>query len=127
MGYHDSGKSNFSWISYLNRGWTVPANVSYMESHDEERLMFKNISFGNSSGGYNVQTESTALDRQELAGAFYFTVPGPKMIWQFGELGYDISIDQNGRTGNKPILWNYFNEPNRKAVYDLWAQSLIQA
>ena len=80
MGYHDNGKSNFSWISYLNRGWTVPANISYMESHDEERLMFKNISFGNSSGSYNVQNEATALERQELAGAFYFTVPGPKMI-----------------------------------------------
>ncbi len=125
MGYHDSGKSNFSWISYLNRGWTVPANISYMESHDEERLMFKNISFGNASGAYNVQNEATALERQQLAGAFYFTIPGPKMIWQFGELGYDISIDQNGRTGNKPILWNYFDEPNRKAVYDLWAK-LIQ-
>ncbi|NNC69669.1 MAG: T9SS type A sorting domain-containing protein [Flavobacteriaceae bacterium] len=122
MGYHDNGKSNFSWISYLNRGWSVPANVSYMESHDEERLVFKNISFGNSSGGYTIQNEATALDRQEMAGAFYFTVPGPKMIWQFGELGYDISINQNGRTGNKPILWNYFNEPNRKDLYDLWAQ-----
>ncbi len=122
MGYHDSGKSNFSWISYLNRGWTVPANISYMESHDEERLMFKNISFGNSSGSYNVQNETTALERQQLAGAFYFTIPGPKMIWQFGELGYDISIDQNGRTGNKPILWNYYDEPNRKALYDLWSK-----
>ena len=120
MGWNDN--SDFSWISYLNRGWSVPANVSYMESHDEERLMFKNISFGNSSGGYNVQDEATSLDRQEMAGAFYFTVPGPKMIWQFGELGYDISIDQNGRTGNKPILWNYFNEPDRKDLYDTWAK-----
>ena len=76
MGYHDSGKSDFSWISYLNRGWTVPANVSYMESHDEERLMFKNLSFGNSAVGYDIQTLSTALDRMELAGAFYFTIPG---------------------------------------------------
>ncbi len=122
MGYNTSNKSDFSWISYKNRGWTVPANVSYMESHDEERLMHKNLQFGNSSGGYNIKTEATALDRQELAGAFYFTVPGPKMIWQFGELGYDISIDQNGRTGNKPILWNYFNEANRKDIYDLWAK-----
>ncbi|KAA6301353.1 MAG: hypothetical protein EZS26_002550, partial [Candidatus Ordinivivax streblomastigis] len=31
--------------------------------------------------------------------AFFLTVPGPKMIWQFGELGYDISIEQDGRTG----------------------------
>lgn len=125
MGYHDGGKSDFSWISYLKRGWTVPANVAYMESHDEERLMYKNLQFGNSSGSYSVKTLATALDRLELAGAFYFTVPGPKMIWQFGELGYDISIEFNGRTGNKPIKWEYFNEPDRKAIYDTWAK-LIQ-
>lgn len=126
MGYHqlENGqvKSDFSWISYLNRGWTVPANVSYMESHDEERLMYKNLQFGNSSGTYNIKTLATALDRMELAGAFYFTVPGPKMIWQFGELGYDISIDNPCRVCNKPILWNYFTEPDRKAVYDMWAK-----
>ncbi len=119
MGYTDT---NFSSVSYKNRGWTVPANISYMESHDEERLMFKNKSFGNSSGSYSVKNQATALDRQELAGAFYFTIPGPKMIWQFGELGYDISIDQNGRTGNKPILWNYFTETDRKDLYDSWAK-----
>lgn len=121
MAYHDGGKSDFSWISYKNRGWTVPANIGYMESHDEERLMVKNLSSGNSSGGYDVTTLATALNRIELAGAFYFTVPGPKMVWQFGELGYDISINQNGRVSNKPILWNYFTEPNRKDVYDSWA------
>lgn len=120
MGYHENGKSDFSWISYKNRGWTTPANVSFMESHDEQRLMYKNLQFGNSSGAYDITNLSTALDRIELAGAFYFTIPGPKMIWQFGELGYDIDIDFNGRTGEKPILWNYFNETDRKAIYDLW-------
>ena len=117
--------SDFSWISYKNRGWSVPANVSYMESHDEERLMYKNTQFGSSNGSYNIKTSTTALDRMELAGAFYFTVPGPKMIWQFGELGYDISIDQNGRTGNKPIKWEYFDDQNRKDVYNTWSK-LIQ-
>ena len=44
------------------------------------------------------------------------------MIWQFGELGYDISINENGRTGNKPILWNYFEVQNRKDVYNTWSK-----
>jgi pullulanase/glycogen debranching enzyme len=117
--------ADFSWISYKNRGWSVPANVSYMESHDEERLMYKNLEFGNSNGSYNIKNLNTALEREELAGAFYFTIPGPKMIWQFGELGYDKSIDQNGRTGNKPILWNYFEVQERKDIYNTWSQ-LIQ-
>ena len=125
MGYHDNGKSDFSWISYKNRGWSVPANVSYMESHDEERLMYKNIQYGNSNGSYDIKDLSTALDREEIAGAFYFTIPGPKMIWQFGELGYDISINYNGRTGNKPILWNYFDNQERRDIYNTWSK-LIQ-
>lgn len=122
MAYNEDNKSNFSWISYLNRNFTVPANIAYMESHDEERIMFRNLNFGNSNGGYDITDESTGLDRLELAGAFYFTVPGPKMIWQFGELGYDISIDDPCRVCNKPILWNYFDEPDRRDVYDLWSK-----
>jgi hypothetical protein len=122
MGYHESGKSDFSWIDYKNRGWSVPANVSYMESHDEERLMFKNLEYGNSSGSYNVKDLSTALDRQKAAGAFYFLVPGPRMIWQFGELGYEVSIDDPCRVCNKPIRWEYAQDPDRKALYDLWSK-----
>jgi 1,4-alpha-glucan branching enzyme len=125
-GKHTNGySSDFSWVSYKNRGWSVPANVSYMESHDEERLMYENISDGGSNGSYNIQTSTTALERMELVGAFYFTVPGPKMIWQFGELGYDISINQNGRTGEKPIKWEYFDDQNRKDIYTTWSK-LIQ-
>ncbi len=124
MGYNTGG-SDFSWIDYRKRNWTVPANVSYMESHDEERLMYKNLQYGNENGSYSIKNLATALDREELAGSFYFTIPGPKMIWQFGELGYDYSIDFNGRTGNKPIKWDYFTEPDRKAIYDTWSK-LIQ-
>ncbi len=54
--------------------------------------------------------------------AFFFTVPGPKMIWQFGELGYDISIDYNGRTGKKPIKWDYYDMPQRKQLHDTYAR-----
>tara|TARA_R110001592_G_scaffold24026_4_gene93312 strand:- start:1239 stop:4001 length:2763 start_codon:yes stop_codon:yes gene_type:complete len=123
MGF--GANSDFSWISYKNRGWSVPANVSYMESHDEERLMYRNLQFGNSSGNYNIKELNTALKRMELAGAFFFTIPGPKLIWQFGELGYDVSINQGGRTANKPIKWEYFDDQNRKDLYYTWSK-LIQ-
>ncbi len=43
MGYNESGKSNFSRISYKSHGFTKPNLVGYMESHDEERLMYKNL------------------------------------------------------------------------------------
>ncbi|HOP05301.1 MAG TPA: alpha-amylase family glycosyl hydrolase, partial [Tenuifilaceae bacterium] len=86
--------SDFSWISYKKRGWNNPNLVGYMESHDEERLMYKNLTYGNSSNPeYDVKDLEVALERQKLAGMFFFTIPGPKMIWQFGELGYDYSIN----------------------------------
>jgi hypothetical protein len=51
-----------------------------------------------------------------MTAAFYFTQPGARMIWQFGEVGYDYSInacdngtvDPNCRTGAKPIRWDYY-------------------
>ncbi len=132
MGYATNPSSDFSGISYKQNGFTNPAGVvGYMESHDEERLMYKNEVYGASSGNYNVQDTATALKRMEEAGAFFFTVPGPKMIWMFGELGYDYSINtcSNGsvdasggcRLDLKPIRWDYYNDPARKHLYGVWS------
>ncbi|MBC8172840.1 MAG: T9SS type A sorting domain-containing protein [Chitinophagales bacterium] len=116
------GNGSLSWASYLSRGWNDPHVVTYAESHDEERLMFKNLTFGNSSNpDHNAKDLNIALLRMETAAAFLFTIPGPKMIWQFGELGYDISIDYGCRVCNKPVLWNYFTEPNRYHVYQVYS------
>ncbi|MCR9131822.1 MAG: alpha-amylase family glycosyl hydrolase [bacterium] len=131
MGYN----SNLSGVLSSSRGFQFGHLVSYMESHDEQWLMFKNISFGNSSGDYNIRELGTALDRMELAGVFFFPLPGPRMIWQFGELGYGYGDDGEqclrdspdcpaaapGRTANKPIRWDYNEDPDRKDVYNTWA------
>jgi len=124
MGYHDGGKSDFSWGYYANRSWNKPHLVTYMESHDEERLMVKNVTYGNSSGSYNIKDTTTALQRIQLVGAFFLTYPGPKMIWQFGELGYDYSIDYNGRVGEKPIRWDYLNHSMREKLYKTYGALL---
>jgi 1,4-alpha-glucan branching enzyme len=115
--------SDFSWGFFNKHNFAKSENlVNYIESHDEERLNFKNINYGNASGGYSVKDLATALKREEMAAAFLFAIPGPKMVWQFGELGYDISIDFNGRTGDKPIKWDYFSDSRRKALYDAYAK-----
>jgi hypothetical protein len=44
------------------------------------------------------------------------------MIWQFEEMGYDISIEENGRTGRKPIKWDYLDVPQRKQLHDTYAK-----
>jgi len=123
MGY----PSNLTGSFYQSRNWQYPHLVAYMESHDEERLMFKNKTYGNSAGNYNIKNIETGLERVKLAAAFYFTIPGPKMIWQFGELGYDYSINWPSNTSNdrltpKPIRWDYFTDPKRLKLYKVFSE-----
>jgi len=122
MGWHNSGGSDFSWISYIKRGWNDPHVMGYMESHDEERLMYKNITWGNFSGDYSVKDTATALERQAAAAAFFYTIPGPKMIWQFGERGFDYSInwpsgEEGDRLTPKPPRWDYMDDYQRRYLY----------
>lgn len=124
MGFNDSSQSDFSWASYQQRGFLKPGLVAYMESHDEERQMFRTLSGGNSLGSYNTTDLATAIDRSKLAATFFLSLAGPKMIWQFGELGYDISINQNGRIGEKPVLWNYLDDPKRLKLFDVYSAML---
>ena len=117
MGWATNPSWDFSGISYKQWGWSVPGLVGYMESHDEERLMYQDLTYGNSSGSYNIKDTATALNRIKLCDAFFYTIPGPKMLWEFQELGYDYSINYNGRTGNKPIRWDYYDDPERLSLY----------
>ena len=120
MGY--ASTSDLSWADFKNRGWNSPNLVAYAESHDEERLQFKNNKYGNSNNpSYNIKDTTIGLQRIEAAMCFLIPLRGPKMIWQFGEVGYDYSIDFNGRIGNKPIRWDYMNDSRRKRVYEVLA------
>ncbi len=126
MGF--STNSDISAVVYSSplKGFNNPAAMGYMESHDEERLMYKNLNNGNSSGGYNVRNLNTALARQEAAATVFFTVPGPKMIWQFGERGYDIPLNFGGsNVANKPPLWEYMTVPERVHLYNTY-KTIIQ-
>ncbi|MBQ5736640.1 MAG: Por secretion system protein, partial [Alistipes sp.] len=88
--------------------------VNNIETHDEERIAYDAIKYAQSwAKPWDVLTK-----RLQAAYAFHFLTPYPKMMWQFGELGYDVSIEENGRTGRKPVRWNYFENANRKALYD---------
>lgn len=121
MGY--SADSDFSGMYTSDPMW-----VGFMESHDEERMGYKQTAYAVGDLKDNLATRMKQL---QTNAAFALTVPGPKMIWQFGELGYDFSInaDQTGgnisednRTHRKPIRWDYYDVPERKALYDLYCR-----
>jgi glycosidase len=120
-----NSNADFSWVYHGNRGWNNRHLIGYMESHDEERQMYEALANGNNSNSsHNVRNLNTALTRMRAASAMLFLVPGPKMIWQFGELGYNVSINFNGRIGRKPIPWNsssgsqynYYGNSERQAL-----------
>jgi hypothetical protein len=121
---------DFSQASYQARGWNFPNLVSYAVSHDEERLMYENLQNGNSfNPDHDPKDLETALARQEAIHAFNIPLLGPKMFWQFDELGYDFSInycndeliDPSCRTSNKPVRWDYYFEPARQRLYKVFA------
>lgn len=143
MGYLN-GQSNLRDTYHPNIGLDpeVGNAVTYMESHDQQWLMRKMKEFGNASDddSYDTTELDAALERQKLMGGFFLTVPGPRMLWQFGELGYgwgedeclkpgdgsngDCSASDPGRTGEKPVRWEYNEDPERRAVYETWASLL---
>lgn len=127
MGYNDAGGSwDLSGLFYDGYGFTNPYGmVAYFESHDEERLQYKNGMYGNSGGIYNVKDLATGLKRNEMAAAFMFSSPGPKMLWQFGERGYDVSInDFGGRLSAKPPHWEYMADVNRAHLFNIYAKMI---
>lgn len=139
MGWPDN--SNFSGLYGGTSNMPVNSLMGYMESHDEERTSFKAWKWGTESikgGGTsaNPVNDNNLENRvKQLAtnAAFFFTVPGPKMIWQFEELGYDYSINSNSdgtvvddggayRTDPKPLRWDYFENTTRKGLYDTYSK-----
>ena len=132
MGYNTGSDLQSTLFNSPTRGWTKPHLVGYMESHDEERLAYKNTAYGNTSGSYNVKDLATSMKRNEMGAAFWAMIPGPKLMWQFGELGYDYSINtcsdltvsNNCRLSAKPIKWDYYTNASRKSLYDVYAQLL---
>jgi 1,4-alpha-glucan branching enzyme len=139
MGYSTPSPGGATWdltgsIYTSLGGWNNPGLVVYQESHDEERLMYNNENYGNSSGSYNIKDTTTGLQRNEAAAALWALAPGPKMLTEFGELGYDYSINwcSNGtvdpsgscRLTPKPIRWDYLQNSSRKKLHDVYASMM---
>ena len=139
MGYN----GNISRMTSSSRGFTANRLMGYAESHDEERLMYKNIQYGNSNNpSHDVKTLNTALSRMSAIGAVSLLVPGPKMIWHFGELGWDSSIFtcNNGTVNDASAAiaedckldtkpqpqWtgNWLGNGSRSQIYNNWAKMI---
>ena len=100
-------------------------HVQFFDSHDEQRIAWHALNESLANGNYDGRNPLIAYERLKQAAAFAFLSPGPKMIWQFDELGYNIDINFNGRVGNKPLPWGpdglgYYEDPLRRYIYDAY-------
>jgi hypothetical protein len=84
-------------------------------------MQYKCKAYGNGDLKTN---EAARLGRVAENVAFNVLLRGPHMVWQFEEIGYDISIDQNGRTGTKPnpSSKNYYKQAERIDAFTKCAQ-----
>jgi 1,4-alpha-glucan branching enzyme len=112
--------------------------IGYAESHDEERVAYKAMT----ESGQTVNNLPKVLRRMSAMGAVHLLVPGPKMIYHFGDLGYNSSIFTcNNGTVNSPSdaitgdckldtkpqpQWvdNWMANVERKKVHDDWAKMI---
>jgi 1,4-alpha-glucan branching enzyme len=135
--------ANISRINSATHGFTGLRVMGYPESHDEERLMYNNITSGNNTNSsHNVRVLNVALSRMSAIGAVSLLVPGPKMIWHFGELGWNssiytctdgslndssVTIAGDCKLSTKPQpQWanNWLNDVYRNKIYYDWARMI---
>ncbi|TYA69932.1 alpha-amylase family glycosyl hydrolase [Seonamhaeicola marinus] len=134
----ESSSINISRIGHTAHGFTGKRTIGYPESHDKDRLMYEMFTFGQTGIQGNL---NASLNRMSALGAVFITVPGPKMIWHFAELGMDDSIwtcsngtvnsdydgnnDGDCKLDTKPQpQWteNWINDANRSQIYDDWSK-----
>ncbi|GAA4238265.1 hypothetical protein GCM10022291_28080 [Postechiella marina] len=133
---------NIDGIGHTAHGFTQKRTLGYPESHDKDRIMYEMTQFGSATNPSHDVTElQNALKRMSAIGAVSLTVPGPKMVWHFAELGMDNSIwtcnsgvvnsdyDGNGdgdcKLDTKPQpQWteNWLADTNRSQVYSNWSR-----
>ena len=112
--------------------------IGYAESHDEERVVYKALT----EAGQTQNNLTKVLKRLSAMGALHLLVPGPKMIYHFGDLGYDDSIftcsdgtvntPSGGAAGDCKLStkpqnqWtgNWLANTARKKVYEDWAKMI---
>lgn len=133
----NGGNKSLTGMLNTSKGFTGRRVMGYPESHDKDRLMYQARTYGASA---EIKTLAGALKRMASIAAISTTIPGPKMIWQFAELGWDSSIytcsdgtvndESNTKTGDCKLVTKHVNQwtqnwmgvPERKALYDTHAR-----
>lgn len=134
MGYNSS--ADITRMGASSRGFTAKRLLGYAESHDKDRM-------GNLANAYGVSSvagnATNVLTRMGSIAATSILVPGPKMIYQFEELGSTQSIftctdgsintDTDATAGDcklatkpQPQWTTWYGDAQRQTVYSTYSK-----
>ncbi len=119
MGYQEN--SGLEGFYAPNWGRTWGSTVSYLESHDEQRLAYKQKNYGVAQ----VQQTKTAMQRLGSAAAQMLMMPGAHMIWQFSEMGCEESTksaDGSNNTDPKTVCWDLLKNKYRAGLVQNYSE-----
>ena len=112
---YDEDNAGVSEFYTANTDRTPWHSMAYAESHDEERLGYKMTAYAPSA----VQTGRVRARRLAALGAWMVLTPGPKMIWQFQEMGNDQTTknsDGSNNTSPKRVNWSALDNAINKHI-----------
>lgn len=106
----NQNNSGLNRMLAANTGRTPGSTVTYLESHDEERLAYA----AKTSPVVQVKgSKQIRMNRLGCAAAQMILVPGSHMIWQFSEMGNDQTTKSGSGNNTDPkyVNWNLLNDP----------------
>lgn len=120
MGYSSGANLNTMWAVKASR--TPGSTVAYLESHDEERLAYKQDQWG--AAGVKGD-HAVSMQRCGSAAAQMILTPGSHMIWMFSEQGNAQSTkDSNGGNNTSPKIvdWSVLNDPDNAGLVNSYTE-----
>ena len=120
--YAKASSNESSTMSGFYAPWsnrTQFSTVSYAESHDEERIGY----IAMETSALKSQTKLRMRRLGSVAATMLMT-PGPKMIWQFAEVGADQTTKNSSGndTSPKKVCWDYLDDQYRAALYQNYCE-----
>lgn len=120
MGFNTNASLNRFYAPLDNRTWG--STVSYAESHDEERMAYKQRIYGTQGVRGNT---AMMMRRLGSVAAQMILTPGAHMLWQFQEFGADQTTknsDGGNNTDNKRIIWSYLDNADRAGLKESYTE-----
>lgn len=120
MGFNSNASLNRFYAPLDSRTWG--STVSYAESHDEERMAYKQAKYGATGIKGNIPVSTRRLGS---VAAQMLLAPGSHMIWQFQEFGADQTTkksDGGNNTDPKKVVWSYLDNADRAGLKQSYAE-----